>query len=93
MKPGDLPKKVPSADGQLPVPPKEEQSQARTGGSTICGRGRGRGDLVPSRSLTQLAENSKADSQSSCPPVLQRNQPVSDQPRRVNPSSSLAFSI
>ena len=28
VKPGDLSKKAPSADGQLSVPPKEEQSQS-----------------------------------------------------------------
>ena len=73
MKPGDLPKKAPSVDGQLSVPTKEEQSQPRTGGGTTCGRRRGRGDVVPSRLSTRLAVN--------YPVLLCHTQPtLSDQP-------------
>lgn len=84
-KTGDLPKKTrgvlvdphdpttkaPHADGQPPTPPKEEQSQGRTGGDTIRARGRGRGNVVPSRSSTRLAANSKTVPQSSRPPASQ----------------------
>ena len=100
VKPGDLPKKargtvardpitkVPSTNGQPPVPPKEEQPQARTGGGTIRGRGRGRGDVVPSRSSTRLAANSKADPQPSRPPVQQPTNPSQTNPKSNKPAPS-----
>ena len=41
--------KAPSFNGQSPVLSKEEQQQARTGGGTIRGRGRGCGEGAPPR--------------------------------------------
>ena len=73
--PGGPITKVPSVDGQPPVPPKEERPQARADGGATRGRGRGRGNVTSSRSSARLAANSKTVPQSFRPPVPQPANP------------------